>query len=170
LHHMVQCASETEVQEEPMSNLLVIHGPNLNLLGKREPHIYGFTTLDEINHGLVEQGKLLGLHVECFQSNHEGSIIDKIQSVLGKVDGIIINPAAFTHYSYAIRDALSALVVPVIEVHLSNVHAREPFRSHSVIAAIAKGQIVGLGAMGYSLALQAMHDTISKSKGETNGA
>jgi 3-dehydroquinate dehydratase-2 len=152
-----------------MSRILVIHGPNLNLLGKREPHIYGTTTLDEINDDLTQLGNSLGLSVECFQSNHEGIIIDRIQLGMGVLGGIIINPGAFTHYSYAIRDALSAVSVPVIEVHLSNIHAREPFREHSVIAGIALGQITGLGHIGYSLALQALHQKIMNRKEETDG-
>lgn len=152
-----------------MSRILVVHGPNLNLLGKREPNIYGTTTLDEINEGLVQLGSSLGLKVECFQSNHEGVIIDRIQQGMCELAGIIINPGAFTHYSYAIRDALSAVSTPVIEVHLSNIHAREPFRAHSVIAGIALGQITGLGHIGYSLALQALHYKIMKGKEDTHG-
>lgn len=140
-----------------MSKIMVIHGPNLNLLGSREPHIYGTTTLEQINERLREEGMAMGLEVHCFQSNHEGAIIDRIHEGMTGIAGMIINPGAFTHYSYAIRDAISAIQTPVIEVHLSNIHARESFRSHSVLADIAMGQIVGLGHIGYSLALQALH-------------
>lgn len=140
--------------------ILVIHGPNLNLLGRREPEIYGRTTLDEINHALAELGRQLGLAVDAFQSNHEGAIIDRIQQAADSCDGVIINPAAFTHTSVAIRDALAALAVPVIEVHLSNIHQREPFRHTSMTAGVVTGQIVGLGAAGYALALRALAEMV----------
>ena len=137
-------------------NILVIHGPNLNFLGKREPAVYGSTTLSDINGSLETQGRLLGASVTCFQSNHEGAIIDCIQDAWQKVDGILINPAAFTHTSVGIRDALLLHEVPIIEIHLSNIHKREAFRHHSHVSDIATGQIVGLGARGYLLALEAM--------------
>jgi 3-dehydroquinate dehydratase-2 len=166
---MVQCARNNVSGGENMSTILIVHGPNLNLLGKREPHIYGTATLAEINEAVTQLGKKLGYEITCFQSNHEGELIDRIQQGLGKLAGVIINPGAFTHYSYALRDALSAVSAPVIEVHLSNIHAREPFRAHSVIAGIAVGQITGLGPIGYSLALRALHEYIQKSRGGTDG-
>jgi 3-dehydroquinate dehydratase II len=136
--------------------VLVIHGPNLNLLGRREPEIYGRTTLDEINRGLAALGATVGLAVETFQSNHEGEIVDRIQQAVSTCDGLIINAAAYTHTSIAIRDALALLAVPIVEVHLSNVHQREEFRRVSLVAGVATGQILGLGAAGYRLALQAL--------------
>jgi 3-dehydroquinate dehydratase-2 len=138
----------------------VIHGPNLNLLGRREPEIYGRTTLDDINRSLAEMGARMGLVVEAFQSNHEGDIVDRIQCAAGSCAGMIINAAAYTHTSIAIRDALTLLEVPVIEVHLSNIHKREEFRQRSLMAGVVTGQIVGLGASGYRLALQALAEMI----------
>jgi 3-dehydroquinate dehydratase-2 len=140
--------------------VLVIHGPNLNLLGRREPEIYGRTTLAEINRNLADLGVQLGLAVDTFQSNHEGAIVDRIQQAAGSHDGLIVNAAAFTHTSIAIRDALAALEMPVIEVHLSNIHRREPFRSTSLTAGVVTGQILGLGATGYALALRALAELI----------
>ncbi|HHY46142.1 MAG TPA: type II 3-dehydroquinate dehydratase [Firmicutes bacterium] len=137
-------------------NVLVIHGPNLNLLGKREPKVYGTTTLDEINQGLTKFAQERGIQLRIVQSNHEGDIVDAIHQALGWADGIIINPGALTHYSYAIRDAIAAVDIPTIEVHLSNIHAREEFRHTSVIAPVSTGQIVGLGPRGYLLALEAL--------------
>ncbi len=133
--------------------ILVLNGPNLNMLGTREPHIYGATTLADIERALITRATPHGISIDFVQSNHEGVIIDIIQQHQPSTNGIIINPGAFTHYSYAIRDALSALSVPIIEVHISNVYKREPFRHHSVIAAIATGQIAGLGWRGYLHAL-----------------
>jgi len=135
--------------------ILVLNGPNLNLLGSREPHLYGSTTLSEIEQKLAEIGakNKVAVAIVSFQSNHEGDLIDKIQEMRESIFGLIINPGALTHYSIALRDALAALGKPVIEVHLTNIHAREEFRRHSVIAAIATGQIAGLGATGYELAL-----------------
>ena len=134
--------------------ILVIHGPNLNMLGKREPEVYGKATLDDINAALKETGNRLGLRVEVFQSNHEGAIVDKIQEIMNSHQGLIINPGAYTHTSVAIRDALLLLSFPVVEVHLSNIYKREPFRHHSMIAGVATGQISGLGSDGYILALE----------------
>ena len=135
-------------------SILVLHGPNLNLLGLREPEHYGKDTLDGINRGLVEQAQKAGLKLETYQSNAEAELINKIQSLAGKsVDFIIINPAAFTHTSVAMRDALAAVKIPFIEVHLSNVYAREAFRHHSYFTDIAVGVISGLGSQGYTLAL-----------------
>src|SRR5579875_237254 len=135
--------------------VLVIHGPNLNLLGTREPHLYGSVTLDEINRQLIALGVELGLRVETFQSNSEGALVDRIQQARGLVDLIIFNPAAYTHTSIAIRDALLTVGAPVIEVHLSNVYKRESFRHHSTIADVVEGRLMGFGADGYLLALRA---------------
>ena len=140
--------------------VLVIHGPNLNMLGLREPDVYGHTRLDEIDDNLTALGKTYGILVHSFQSNHQGAIVDKIQKAGGNSDGIIINPAAYTHTSIAIRDALLTLSIPIIEVHISNIHRREKFRHHSMMADVATGQIVGLGINGYYLALRAMADII----------
>lgn len=136
------------------SRVLVLHGPNLNLLGSREPEIYGHTTLADINQQLTEQGQSAGVSVSCLQSNAEHELIDAIHNARHHAEFIIINPAAYTHTSVAIRDALQAVQIPFIEVHLSNVHAREPFRRHSYLSDIAVGVICGLGATGYSFALQ----------------
>jgi len=135
--------------------VLVIHGPNLNLLGEREPEIYGRTTLRELDRRLIALGRELGLKVETFQSNSEGAIVDRIQAARGQIDVLIINPAAYTHTSIAIRDALTALDAPLIEVHLSNVYKREPFRHHSTIADVVAGRIMGFGAETYILAIRA---------------
>lgn len=139
-----------------VSRILVLHGPNLNLLGKREPAIYGHQTLEEIDASLVAAGKDLGVEIECFQSNHEGALVDRIQTAMGAVDGILINPAGLTHSSVALRDALVATGLPVVEVHLSNVHAREPFRQHSYFSPIAIGVVTGLGAVGYRFGVEAL--------------
>ena len=136
-----------------MANILVLHGPNLNLLGTREPEIYGATTLADIDTSLVKQAKSAGHSLSTLQSNDEAVLVTAIQDSLKKIDYIIINPAAFTHTSVAMRDALAAVNVPFIEVHLSNVHAREDFRRHSYFSDLAQGVISGLGATGYSLAL-----------------
>jgi 3-dehydroquinate dehydratase II len=136
--------------------ILILNGPNLNRLGKREPDIYGRVTLEELNARIQNQAKAWGMEVEILQSNHEGVLIDAIHAAEGTFDYIIINPGAFTHYSYAIRDALASVDVPFIEVHLSNVHARESFRSRSVTAPISDGQVVGFGPLGYELALYAV--------------
>lgn len=138
-----------------MANFLVLHGPNLNLLGTREPEHYGADTLDNIVERLTQSANQAGHQLTSFQSNAEHELVDKIHQARENVDFIIINPAAFTHTSVAIRDALAAIDVPFIEVHLSNVHAREPFRHHSYLSDIAFGMISGLGAQGYELALQA---------------
>ncbi len=145
-----------------MSRLLwVIHGPNLNLLGEREPAIYGATTLKQIDASLAAIAKAGGCRLENFQSNHEGALVDRIQSARGAgVDFIVINPAAFTHTSVALRDALAATGVPFIEVHLSNIHRREPFRHHSYLSDLAAGVIVGLGPTGYRLAVQAAIESL----------
>ena len=141
--------------------VLVLHGPNLNLLGTREPEVYGRTTLPEIARTLVAHGRKLGLEVQSFQSNHEGALIDRIQKARSEAAAIVINPGGYTHTSVALRDALAGVGLPVIEVHLSNVTAREEFRHRSLIAPIAVGQIVGLGATGYRLALDALSEILS---------
>lgn len=133
--------------------VLALNGPNLNMLGTRQPDIYGRTTLADIESALHDRAQSHGIAVQFRQSNHEGVLIDAIQDEGRGADGIIINPGAFTHYSYAIRDALAMLACPILEVHLSNIHTREPFRHQSVIAPVARGQIVGLGWQGYLLAL-----------------
>ena len=142
--------------DKSRKRVLVIHGPNLNMLGKREPEIYGHESLDQINKQLVERGRGLGIDVVTYQSNHEGVIVEKIQEALGNFHGIIINPAAYTHTSVAIRDALAMLDIPVIEVHLSNIHKREPFRHQSMIADIAAARIAGFGSHGYKLGLEGL--------------
>ena len=138
-----------------MASVLVIHGPNLNLLGTREPGLYGTTTLAEIDADLVRLGEALNLSVETFQSNHEGAIIDAIHGARGRHGAILINPGAYTHYSIAIRDAIAGVALPVVEVHLSNVHKREEFRRTSVIAPVVVGTISGFGKESYDLGLRA---------------
>ena len=135
-------------------SILVLNGPNLNLLGTREPRIYGRETLAMIERRLVAAGKAKGIRVECFQTNHEGAIVDRVQQAKGDGVGfILLNPAAFTYSSIALRDALTAVEIPFIEIHLSNIHAREPWRAHSHFTAVAVGSVLGLGARGYDLAL-----------------
>ena len=147
--------STKAVGRHQSSHVLVVHGPNLNLLGSREPEIYGRETLVDINRRLIAQGSAAGVKVICFQSNQEGALIDQVQlAKKQQVASIIINPAGFTHSSVALRDALAAVAIPFIEVHLSNIHAREPFRSHSYFSDLATGTICGLGSQGYALALQ----------------
>jgi len=138
------------------SKILVIHGPNLNMLGKRQPETYGKSTLAQINENLVRIGEALGLAVETFQSNHEGEIVEKIQQAVDSCRGLIINPAAYTHTSIAIRDALLMLDVPIIEVHISNIYRRESFRRTSFLTDIATAQLAGFGARGYEMALEAL--------------
>jgi 3-dehydroquinate dehydratase II len=142
--------------------ILVLHGPNLNLLGDREPEIYGTTTRAQIDAGLARLAAERGTELESFQSNHEGALIDRIHAARRRVDAIIINPGGLTHTSVSLRDALSAAEVPVVEVHLSNVYAREEFRHRSLVAPIALGQVCGLGPIGYELALRALLERIQK--------
>ena len=136
--------------------LLVLHGPNLNLLGQREPEFYGSLTLDRINAALEDLAKEIGCTLSFMQSNHEGELIDAIHGAVGSFDGIVINPAAYTHTSVAIRDAFAAVVLPFVEVHMSNVYRREEFRHHSYLAPLAIGQISGFGVESYLLGLRAI--------------
>lgn len=144
--------------------VLVLHGPNLNRLGKREPQVYGRGTLEELNRKLMELAAELQLELKIFQSNSEGALIDRIQEESGWTDGILINPGAYTHYSYALRDALAGEGLPVVEVHLSNVHQREEFRQQSVIAPIAAGQIMGFGFDSYLLGLRAIKGLLERKR------
>ena len=144
--------------------ILVLNGPNLNMLGTREPEIYGTETLADIERRLALQASGLGLSVDFRQSNHEGELVTWIQEGRGRVAGLIINPAAYTHTSIAIMDAIQACDYPVIEIHLSNVHRREAFRDHSYVSKVAVGVICGLGSKGYDLALDAMADLMAKSR------
>lgn len=148
-----------------VSDLLLINGPNLNLLGTREPEIYGRATLAEIETDLTQRAAELGHRLHCFQSNHEGELVDRIQKARGEgVAFILINAGGFTHTSVALRDALAGVGIPFIEVHLSNVFAREAFRHHSHLSAIARGVIVGLGPIGYGFALHAAHQQLTGKK------
>ena len=142
--------------------VLVIHGPNLNMLGEREPQIYGIKKLEDINAEMTASGKKLGVLVETFQSNHEGAIVEKIQTAMGSFDGLIINPAAYTHTSIAIRDALLLLDIPIIEVHLSNIYQRESFRRESMTAAVCTAQITGFGPRGYIIAIEAITEMVTR--------
>lgn len=146
-----------------MNKILVLHGPNLNLLGSREPSVYGSATLADVNDQLIVKAEKAGMQLFCLQSNSEAELIQAIhQAVEQSVDYIIFNPAGFTHTSVALRDAISAVAIPFIEVHISNVHAREPFRHHSYFSDIAQGTITGLGIKGYLLALRAIITELTK--------
>jgi 3-dehydroquinate dehydratase-2 len=152
---MTKTKRRRSATKSPVRKILVLHGPNLNLLGTREPAIYGRETLGDIDRRLARLAQAYGVALECFQSNHEGALIERVHDA--KAQGfvfIVINPAGYTHTSVALRDALAAVRIPFIEVHLSNVHAREPFRHHSYFSDIAVGTICGLGSRGYDLALQ----------------
>lgn len=139
-----------------MKKICVIHGPNINFTGIREKGVYGTLTFDEINDEIKKKAEELGLVAEIFQSNHEGAIIDKIQECYSNADGIVINPGAYTHYSYAIRDALASVNIPIVEIHMSNIHKREEFRHTSVTVPVCVGQICGFGWQGYLLAIEAI--------------
>jgi 3-dehydroquinate dehydratase-2 len=151
-------------EEYKMTKILVIHGPNLDLLGHREPGIYGSVTIQQINSHLKKVAKIHKVAIEFFQSNHEGEIVSKIGTAKGVYGAIVINPAAYTHTSVAIRDAVSAVNIPVIEVHLSNIYAREEFRHQSLIAPVAKGQISGFGGKSYELGLLAALSALQDKK------
>lgn len=142
--------------------ILVVHGPNLNMLGQREPDTYGAQTLAQIDQMITETAEKLGIEAKIIQSNHEGELVEAIQQALGWADAIVINPAAYTHTSVAIRDALAAVGLPAIEVHLTNVHAREQFRRRSLTAPICRGQISGFGGVGYVLALHAARNIVEE--------
>lgn len=142
--------------------VLVLHGPNLNLLGAREPEVYGSLTLDDINAKLIELGKELGAEVTCLQSNHEGALIDALHDARTWADGVVFNPGGYTHTSVALRDAISAIQIPVVEVHLSNVYAREEFRHVSVVSAVCKGKVTGFGWRSYALGLRALVDLLKE--------
>ena len=145
-----------------MTIVLVLHGPNLNLLGQREPDVYGFLTLDEINLRLMTLGRELNVEVRCNQSNHEGGLIDALHDGQAWANGVILNAGAYTHTSIAIRDAISAIYIPVVEVHLSNVHAREEFRHTSMISGVCKGQVIGFGWRSYTLALRGLAEILAE--------
>ncbi|WFD08980.1 type II 3-dehydroquinate dehydratase [Tepidibacter hydrothermalis] len=147
-----------------MKNILILNGPNLNLIGKRETDIYGKDTIQDLYKLILEEAKLLDIKVEFFQSNHEGEIIDKIQSSINTYDGIVINPGAYTHYSYAIYDAIKSVDKPFVEVHISNIHKREEFRQKSVTAKACIGQITGFGFYSYILGLYSILNYIRGEK------
>lgn len=145
-----------------MKRILVIHGPNINLLGEREPGIYGKISFENLNKMIIGTAEELGIECEIFQSNHEGEIIDKLHESRTEFDGVVINAGAYTHYSYAIRDAIAAIKIPCIEVHISNIFARDEFRSNSVIAPVCKGSISGMGLNSYTLAIIGLDNMIEK--------
>jgi 3-dehydroquinate dehydratase-2 len=156
VERLVETQTLPQTTEESDLKVLVINGPNLNLLGKREPELYGSTTLEEIERKITKRARELEVEARCFQSNHEGAIVDFLQNEGQTAAGIIINPGALTHYSYTLRDALQALDKPTIEVHITNIHAREPFRRRTVTGDAADAVIAGLGWHGYIIALEAL--------------
>jgi 3-dehydroquinate dehydratase-2 len=147
-----------------MSAILVLHGPNLNLLGQREPTVYGRLTLEEINQKLVDYASQHDIQLRCLQSNHEGALIDALHDAMTWADGVVFNPGAYTHTSYALRDAIAGVGLPVVEVHLSNVHAREAFRQRSLLAPVCVGQIAGFGWYSYLLGLQALQEHLREAR------
>lgn len=144
-----------------MMKILILHGPNLNLLGTREPEIYGSMTIEDINQKLIELGKELGAEIKCSHSNHEGALIDALHDARTWANGVVFNPGGYTHTSVALRDAITAIEIPVIEVHLSNVYAREEFRHTSLISAVCKGKVLGLGWRSYTLGLRALVEVLA---------
>jgi len=148
-----------------MRHILVLHGPNLNLLGKREPGIYGRTTLEQINAALTDLAAQLGAELRIKQSNHEGELVDTIHDAMGWADGLVINAGAYTHTSVAIRDAITSVAIPAVEVHLSNVFARDQFRHHSYLAPVCLGSICGFGADSYALGLRGLLDHLTRREG-----
>ena len=144
-----------------MKKILVLNGPNLNLLGVREPGVYGSESLEIIENELKQEAVKLNIILDCYQSNHEGKLIDELHRAMTEADGVILNAGALTHYSYALRDAIAAIKIPVVEVHMSNIHAREEFRHTSVIAPVCAGSIAGFGKNSYMLALQAIKNIIN---------
>lgn len=145
--------------------ILILHGPNLNLLGTREPEVYGSMSLDDINAKMIELGEELGAEVTCLQSNHEGALIDALHEARTSAEGVVLNPGGYTHTSVALRDAISAIQIPVIEVHLSNVYAREEFRHVSMISAVCKGKVIGFGWRSYELGLRGLVDLLKERTG-----